>query len=227
MNYLQLVQRTILETGRTGGGPSAIADAEGDDKLAKNWVADCWIKLQEDPRGWSFMMSRQAAMPIAASQTQTATSLGISATFGSWRKASREWAPYATNSSTGSRWLLQWCDYDLFIAHFGGVVAAGPPVIWSIDNDGSLVLGPTPDGTNYTLDSQFKKLATVLVVDTDVPSIPDANLHMILVWMALSEYGASDAAPEVVARAAVNYNTLLQSMYRKYGKSLKFGEPRT
>lgn len=219
MNFLQIVQRTAVEAGRTDGGPTSIADAVGDEASMKNAAADAWAALQLEPYNWSWMRQRASGPIVAGTASYTGATLGL-ASFGRWREPSRHWKPVVTDAN-GVRSGLQWLDYDDWVARFSDpTIASAAPQFWSIANDRSLVLGPVP-ADNATLEMQYWSAPTELLTDTDTPTFP-AEFHIMLVWRALAEMGAFDSAPEMFTRAAANYDRMHTLLKSQFGEQIRF-----
>ena len=205
MNYLAIVQRIMREAGRTDGEPDSIANAVGDARLAADWAADAARNLDLEAHNWRWLIKRVAAGIIApGSATVTAASMGLT-DFARWREAGRDWSPVVTDGTT--RWALRWMPYDAWLMRFAAPHDAAPPAFWSVTNDGALALGPTPN-VALTIDIQYRRSATQLAADADVPLIPDESLHSIIVWRALAETGGYESAPEMFSRAAANYDKM-------------------
>lgn len=123
-----------------------------------------------------------------------------------------------TNDS--ARWGLRWLPLDDWLARFTAPQSNASPQYWTIDNDGSLLLGPAPD-VAATIEMQYWSAPTELAADADEPNIP-ASYHMLLVWGALAEAGGFDSAPEMFARGAANHDRMHSMFKREFGEEIKF-----
>lgn len=137
----------------------------------------------------------------------------------------------------GQSWPLEPLPSDVFHERFGySLHTPGRPQFWATDTDGSLLLGPTPD-TAYAVEVPYVRNPHVMRYDNASPGFTPAGMatdaesydsgpplpekhHMIIVWLALWQYGAYDSAPEVTARAKVNYNTMLSALIADQGEPL-------
>jgi hypothetical protein len=93
MNYLQIAQAVKRESGLSGGGPSSIASALGDDARIFQWVnwAARDITLAREDWRW-----RRGAATLASTsnQTNTATDFGLT-DFASWKDSAGLYKPSA------------------------------------------------------------------------------------------------------------------------------------
>ena len=55
MNYLQLCQRLVQETGIADSGPANTAGQVGDYGRITFWVNDAWLKIQSMRANWHWM----------------------------------------------------------------------------------------------------------------------------------------------------------------------------
>lgn len=136
----------------------------------------------------------------------------------------------------GQTWPLEYLSPDEFHSRFGHTLhTAGMPQFWTEDTDGAILLGPTPD-TAYAIRLPYVRAPHVMTANTDTPGVTTglndgaggyddgpgmpAQHHMAIVWLALWQYGAFDSAPEVTARAKVNYNAMLSALIADQGEQM-------
>ena len=64
MNFLQLVQRAIRESGSIKEVPDSLSDLEGLSALFKNWVAESWREIQNERSDWFFRTKESVPLTI-------------------------------------------------------------------------------------------------------------------------------------------------------------------
>lgn len=224
MNLLQLATRLHRESGRSGNGPTSITGASKDHQRLFDWLNDAWVELQNRPLDWRWMRERLTTTLTTGISSYTGAALGA-ADFGKWRPYSKEYTPKCYETATPTNyWRLGWMTLEQFRDHYvDSSPEPGRPQDWSIDNDGSLLIGPEPDA-DYGIKIEYLHAPTELTADTDEPDI-EVNHHMILVWRALIEVGTFDNAADVLARASANYGRAENSLLSEYARPLHFGAP--
>jgi len=216
VNYLQLVQRLHRESLRSGAAPGAIVGATKDALRLFDWVDDAWSELQNFT-WWSWQRTRKAAAALTPGvSSYTPTDLGIT-DFRAWWPVGPEYTPtVAPVAAPANVSVLQWVPYDTFRRDFLATpVQAGSPQYWTAGPDNILLIAPAPDQA-FTLDIDYRTENTVLTAESDTPVLPERH-HMILVWRALQEQGATDAAPEVFARAKSNLDRMRSDLVVECG----------
>ena len=210
MNWLQLAQEVKRESGLTGGGPSALATATGDDLRIFNWVAWAWRDIDLMHEAWLW---RRGAALATTSASMTLPGAAIPPgfarpDFGSWIQSSDVYSPSAYRVTDGkiAERNLTFLEYDTFRRNFiqGTHTAAGLQY-WTIAPSGDLMVGPTPDAA-HVVRADYIKDHVALSADTSTPAMP-ARFHPLITWYALREYGGFDAASEVWQRADRNYGS--------------------
>lgn len=202
--FLQLVQRLWQESGRLGAGPTAVTALVGDQARAANRIKDAWAELQdEDHKLWRWMRAT-TTQPLVVDQSQyTPTELTIDATFGKWWPESLYYQPEVLDAADVVLCHLQWLPYDEFRRTHLSQPQSGFPVSWSIAPNDDLLIGPAPSDTGLQLRIDYKTKPTELVNATDEPNMP-ARHHLLLVWMALEQFGVADESVPEKLRAAAN-----------------------
>ncbi|MDP3139782.1 MAG: hypothetical protein Q8N17_26030 [Burkholderiaceae bacterium] len=224
MNLLQLATRLHRESGRSGNGPTTIVGASKDHLRLFDWINDAWTELQNRPLDWRWMRERVTATLTTGISSYSGASLSA-ADFGKWRPYSKEYTPKCYETATPENyWRLGWMTLEQFRDHYvDSSPPAGRPLDWSIDDDGSLLIGPEPDAA-YGIKSEYLHAPTELVADTDEPDFQTSH-HMLLVWRALIEVGTFDNAADVLARASANFARAENSLLAEYARPLHFGGP--
>lgn len=225
MNLLQMAQRLHRESGRSGNGPTTLTGATKEHQRLADWLNDAWAELQERPIDWAWMRKRLTAGTLTTGRWRyVGADLGLS-DFGRWRPASPGYAPLAfLPSEPANKRRLHWMPLDRFRAgYIDADTQAGPPLDWSIDDDGALLIGPQSD-QSYSLVAEYLRATTTLTNDADEPNLP-AQHHMLLVWRALVEVAKFDNAADVLARASSNFGRAENTLLAQYARPLHFGGP--
>lgn len=211
MNLLQIAQRVHRESLRSGSGPAAIATATKDHLRIFDAINDVYREIQMMDRSWRWMRASLDSQLSVGPVSYTGAALGASS-FGRWRLPTDEYTVRAYDpANPTSVWRLTFVDYDRFVREVvDGSPAAGAPRLWSISPSEALMIGPASDG-DYFVKADYVADVQELAADGDTPTMP-ARHHMTLVWGALKNMAVIDAAPEIMARAAENYDTALDAL---------------
>ena len=57
MNYLELCQRLVRETGIADTGPTSVVGQVGDMRRVTDWINDAWLSIQSSRPDWLWMWS--------------------------------------------------------------------------------------------------------------------------------------------------------------------------
>lgn len=223
MTYLQLCQELRREARRTGTGPTAVTGQVGELQDMVSWAANAWTELQNDRQDWRWMRSSFTVNTTSGDDsyaytdcTDTLTSAAI-ARFGRWLPTDTDGTPvfksYLTSSGVGSEAFLGYLPWGAFRSLYKtGTQNNGPPAYFTIDPQNNLVLGPKPDGI-YTITGDYQRGAQVLTANGDTPDMP-SRFHQLIVYLALSKYAGSVAAPEAMYRAASEGRSMMRQLER-------------
>lgn len=215
MNYLQLVNRVKRESPHTGGDLASLASAVGQTAKMVGWVQDAWNEIQNmcSQFNWKWMRARALGdVTVVGGMAYTIDQLlGVAAgttRFRRWQPETDEYRITAyLDAQPQNEWHLRFLDYETFDMRFlRGQHAAGPPQFWSTSPTNQLLVGPTPD-QSYKVRADYWKSNQILTADTDIPEMP-VDFHMMIVWKALNDSGAFDAASETVARSYGHYERI-------------------
>lgn len=211
MNFLQLVQRTKTESGRSGTQIASVATTYADDARIVAWVASAWIELQNET-DWRWMRKAVTVDLLANQARYTRANFSIT-DFRRWVPTTDEYKPTVYKVSEPNQITrLEETHYDAFRRDFLDVTNnPGTPQQFAIDYNDDILVGPTPDA-NRKLRIDYWSDVTRLALDADEPNMP-ARFHEILVWRALMEIASFDAAPEVLTRASGNYGRMHSDLW--------------
>lgn len=222
MNLLQIARRVKSESGRSGTGPAALSTAAGDDLRIFNAAADAWRELQMEPLNWAWMRSEADKALTSGVCLQTLALLGIT-DLERWVEPTDEYQLTAYMASDPSQeWPLQKLSYETFRQRFlVGTHEAGAPQFVAFAKDGALLIGPKPDAAAYKVRGSYYTMPSELDDDAATPEMPE-RFHMILVWMALMQVGASDASAEHYARARESADVIHSALVDSQGEKIRF-----
>jgi hypothetical protein len=125
---------------------------------------------------------------------------------------------YSISGNGNTQTILTFSPYDNFeyLYNLGTLrTTTGQPVHISQDQEDNLLLGLTPDDV-FTVNLEFHRSAQILATDSDEPEM-HSDYHMIIVYMALENYGGHEVAPEVLADAGARLKPLKRALNKKEG----------
>jgi hypothetical protein len=178
MTFLELCQRVRSESGVSSGGPASVENQSGMLGRIVTWVSEEWSELQ-GKEDWSFLWRRESPTLKVGVAAYSPTDLGVP-TLG--RIYARKL--YLVHPTTGVKSRITWMNPDLMQLQ---LAQSGPPRRFTRDPDGTLRFFPTPD-LAYGLMLEHLRAPQVLTDSGDVPIMPDAKLHVAIVWAALERY---------------------------------------
>lgn len=206
MNFLQLCQRVFSEGGISGQIVS-VENQTGEALRVVNWVAQANIDIINDQgMTWNFVRKDVAVKLTAGKGTYSFSELNL-ADGVQWDTRSMRIAmnPDLSDETFVSHMgFAAFRDYWLFSSRR---TMQSRPLNASVDGNTHLVVGPIPD-QDYMLALQYDGMPSPLIENGDKPFFPE-RFHMAVVWRALRNYGMFEAAPEVVARADLEFKTVM------------------
>lgn len=226
MNFLQLVQRTMVEggaPGSTGNGLTTCQNPTGEAARFVNWVNSAWLAIQAKHQDWDWLRT-SASFPTVAglanyplSQiTNTDTNTFGLTDFGKWDMDTAR--NYVTAVGTNSEIYMSEISYDQWRDQYSygalRTIQTQPYQIAQKPKDHSLNLGPYPNA-NYTITIDYWRAPSYLVLDTDIPLIP-AQYQEAIMHRALQFYGAYERDDGIIATAKEEYNRLIRECEADY-----------
>lgn len=227
MNRLQLVNRLRRECKVSGWSTAltTLVGVTGESEDLAGLVSQADIEICQLHADWQFLRTAFSFDTVANDGDYLPSAAPVSlADFGSLCRDSLR--IYSTAQGVSGMRHLCWWDYANFrdVWLFGSQITTyGPPVAVSQKPDKTILLGPAPDGI-YTVAGDYFKVATELSDDADTPLYPE-RFHMLCVWKAMMEYGASEAASETYQRGANNYRSMLANLRQDQLPEMTFAEP--
>lgn len=224
MTYLELVRRLKLESGRSGDLMGTLASLNLDDQRLAEWVADQWSIIERDPkRDWSWQRRSAPAFTLVIGKPDYLPADFSLTDFSAWWPEGRLYRPYVYRAGAPSATVrLRWVPLDFFKQQYQDQAQlAGVPQVWTQTATGQLLLGPTPSEA-FLLKADWKGAVTRLADDADALPLPD-DLALAVVWAALKQVAAFDAAPELLTRADFNLQQSMQLLIERYTEPPELG----
>lgn len=210
---LSLVNMAREECGASGGALSTVANVSGESLRFKNWIIRTWNEIQELHDDWKWMRSAFSFTTTIDKGAYTSAEAGIVSRFNYWDKT------YCTCRITANgvsdQTELTWMEYETFRSvYLTGLQNSNRPQHFTIGLTNELLIGPAPESDSYTISGQYAKSNQVLVVDGDIPEVPEE--HGVIAYGAMIKYARYEVAAEVLSDATRQYNRKLRKLESKY-----------
>lgn len=194
MNFLELCQRLVRETGIADTGPSTVVGQTGDMQRVVDWVNDAWLMIQSMRKNWRWMWSTGSSTLTAGTYEVT-----LPATVERIKRV-----------STGQTYLQELTWNQMADAY--REVQDGAPSAWAIRPDGVLVFNAKPE-TTETVTYEYYEVPISMAANIDTPGMPE-RYHLLIVYAALKDYAQFDVAPELEKKALIAYEMMLADLER-------------
>jgi hypothetical protein len=218
MTWLSMVNRVRREAGVSGSNLITLGGTlAAENTRIKDWVDEAWIDIQRLRPDWNFMLSDFAFNTTIGVGDYTAATLSTPLTrFKNWKKDT--FRAYLTATGFPDEQIVDHISFSRFrdMYLFGNMRSTtGRPVLFSIDQDKHVRIGPVPDAV-YTINGQYYRLATGFAAEADTPQTTaplfEEDFHMLIVWKALESYGLYESAPEVLLRAQTEAQKIMSRL---------------
>lgn len=229
MTFLELVKKLRQKTGGAGTGPTTVVAQTGESKDYVDWINEAWLLIQAEEANWQWMRKDVSFQTAAAKNfylpTATVGETGLT-DFGRWNDCD-SWRCYRTSTGRSDEsYLVPW-DYqtwrDTYDFGLQSTLQSKPTVFAIRDKDDAVLLGATPDAI-YTVTGQYQGAPVQMAADADIPGLP-SRFHLAIVYRAMVLYGRFEAAPEVEADGAREYDKLRAALRIDQLESLSLGAP--
>lgn len=211
MTFLQIFQRLWRECDVAGTAPTTVVGQTGEGLRLKEWASQAFVDLQNKRPNWEWMRTTKSFDTVASQQSYDITTDLSLTDFASWKKDS--FRIYLKSAGVGNEILLPYYEYNFFRNYWElGIQTTNEsrPIAISAKPDKDLVFGPVPDAV-YTVTGEYYKTATELSLDADTPELPD-RFHMLIVYLAMMDYGGFEAAAEVYERGRVKSREMMNKL---------------
>lgn len=227
MNYLELVQRAIKESGAHLDMPDTLSGIDGLQSRFADWVNQAWVEMQMERPEWQFRQDESAITldPLALDDEVIALPDNLDPVFeDNWRfialgdvyihnAADSDSVPEKLHYVTWNRWPDVYGRYAAYRAYnINNDSTEGKPVWYTINPEGNLQVYPRPDKA-YQIQFFAPKAIQELETDTDEPYL-DEEYRLAIVFRSMMEYGLYHDDRTVFERA--------RNKYRSYKKALEY-----
>jgi hypothetical protein len=207
MTFLELAQMTTQQTGTIQGTlPTTVTGQVNRLKQIVDFVREGYIDIQNAHRMWRWLQSEFVGETVAGTQRYMGTAFRDEGTglpidrFSQWGikpdGGDVGLSMYLTSAGQAEEGALRPFDWEYFSnTQLRGVQTPGKPQVYSVDNQGRLVVSPIPDGI-YTLRGRYRKSPQVLTANGDVPEMP-SEFHTIIKDAALQYIEGFDEGPRI------------------------------
>jgi hypothetical protein len=223
MTFLELCQRLRIEAGISGTGPISVVGQTGEYEKVVKWILTAYEDIQNMHATWKFLQDDFSFLTADGAQNYTLAAADLT-DLATWKHD--EETDLTIYSSVSDEQYLIYVPWSTFKAAYmfgNNRTAKGRPTIATIKPDNSMSLWMIPDGI-YTVTGEYFKKAQTLSANTDVPLIP-TQYQMIIVWRALTYYGAFAAAGEKFMQGQNEYRRILKEMEKHQLPQITWGEP--
>ena len=221
MNRLQLVRRLHLECRITGSRPTTTLNQSGQIERLVSWIDTAWEDLQSLHSNWGWLRSSCSFATVAGRSTYTAAQCGVT-DLGEWIQDS--FRAYNTSAGINSEVPLgkigydTWRDTYLFGANRS---TYSQPCEIAVTPDKSLAFGPIT-AAGHTILGDYFRAPSAMADDDEEPTGLPAEFHMLIVYMAMLDYGSAEVAAEVLDRGERKRKSLLGRLEIKYLPQIEF-----
>lgn len=232
MTFLEICQRLRLECEIPGSGPTAVTGQSRELTRVISWAASAWEDIQNDRQTWRWMrrpfslntvVDTDSYAPTAATDVDAGAAISR---FARWLVDDPEDPPLAYLQSAGvaQQFRLNWLPWEhwKWLYRFG-TQNATQPIHVAVDPQNKLCLGPKPNGI-YVVTGDFQRSIQVLSANGHIPEMP-TQFHMLVVYHAMTKYGANSVAPEILARGQLEATRLLGALEMDQLPMLSTGGP--
>lgn len=207
--FLQLVNDLERESGtidRYARTSDVTAPPTNRQEKMVQWVREAWDIIQTARNDWRFMRGEFSAFLTPGQSRYTAADLNVS-DLGQWPTPDRRHDPMATldpdnlNAQQQDMAFLQWRDFKA--RWIRRPSPQNRPTEWSVDLDGMLCVGSTPDRA-YGIAGDYVRAPQQLAQNGDIPRCPP-QYHDVIKWRALVLLSQHDEAQTAMAIAHSEY----------------------
>jgi len=198
--FLRLCQDLRRECSVAGNGPLAVTGQINEYARLIEWIQLAHQEIQAKFYDWGFLWAEGSFSTVQDQGSYRLTDSGSMGGAGNVIENLAKLAKYNPESGmTGPKiWIngtqqlayIRWSDYDN--ARYTG---SGKPCAVTIKPNGDFLLLPAPDAV-YPITFEYYQTPQVLVLDADIPRMPERYQHVI-VARAMVFYANYENAPEI------------------------------
>lgn len=222
MNFLELAQWTTRKCG-ISGAVSNVATASGELARVVDWVNEAWFDIQDSSKNWGWMRDDFSFQATASVQEYPVLATGV-VNFSRWHDESFR-IRKATLTLQDEQFLSYW-DWQTFRnTYMYGMRRESRPTVFTVRARGSsLLFGDIPDATYIITGEYQRKAKRMELLNASSPEMPD-EYHMAIVHKARMKYAAYENAPEVMAEANMDYESIMGGLALLHTEMISTGEP--
>lgn len=226
--FLQLVNKVEERSGTIDTRNQATVDVTAPATLrhAKivNAVSEAWTIIQNGRNDWRFMRGEFQHALATGQARYTAAEMGLTDLSQWGGPLSNDPDPMACHDpaeGVAGQHAVRYCRYDAWRATYArGVHAENRPANWSLDFDGKLCVGPTPDRA-WVLTGEYVRTPQLLALNADVPRcLP--QYHDVIVYRALMLLADHDEAPAALIPAQGKYAEAYRALVNNQTEPVNF-----
>jgi len=208
MNYLDICKSVRILSGAQGVGPSSVVGASGYEAALVSFVKDAWIDIQNLREDWNFLEDKKSFNTVVGKDNYTIAEIfqADSSIFKVWKKDN------FVITTNGTKKYLNHTDAELFDRKWLNNSSTGDPTQYAINSNHSISIG-IPPSSIFSIDTVYYKSPQILVIDTDVPTLPVAY-HNLIVYRALQKMSIYLSTPEIFRGYATEADRLAGSLLR-------------
>jgi len=205
----------------SGTGPASVISQTGESKKIVEWVQAADEDIQNMYPDWEFLRDDFSFSTIAAQQSYTPTQAGES-TLANWKVNERgDVRIYSSVLDESYLVYMPWQEFKSTYLFGSSRSQTGRPTVFSIKPNNSIIFHPIPNAV-FNCNGEFYGKAVTMATNTADPQFP-SQFHMILVWRALTLYGAYDAADERYTHGQNEYLRILTALKRDQMPQITWG----
>lgn len=215
MTRLELLQAWAVEADIAGAAPTTTISQTKDLLRGVEWIDDAYKELQASKATWRFRRADKTITCVSGTASYTDATVAI------W--LTDDARIYLTAADENRIAYVPWTMFRETYQIASTRTQTGRPTIFSVKPDNKIIFWPIPDAA-YTGVLEAYTVPDAMALDADEPEFP-ARFHKILVWKALSHYGAWSAEPDKVAKGEREYRAMYFKLQIDQLERIHYGEP--
>jgi len=220
--YLQMCQKARSECSIAGSGPSSVENQTGILEKLVGWVIDAWTEIQNERTDWLFMW-KTFSFDTQSGKADYLVEVTDLKRWGTSEEGKPITAYLVSEGVAGEYELIYW-PYDYFRSiYLRGTQTNNKPFHYTIRPDGTLLLGPTPDGV-YKLQGEYFKETQILSANGDVVQLENDYVNIVK-WLTVRMYAENQEDAGLYDSADSKYTRLKGQLCRKFLPKIEFGMP--
>ena len=179
MNYLELVQRAVEESGAKLSVPTTTVGATNLAAKFCRWVTSAWKNIQLERSGWHFRVVTGQTLSLVAGTAEYSLPTTL--------ESVNARTLYIDDGSTKT--VVHFRPSDVYRTQVlpSNATAQNKPQYFTSLPDGKLAFWPTPDQA-YTLHYEGQRTVQEFSADADEPTGLDDEYHEAIVWKYAMAY---------------------------------------